>query len=73
MKRVHCCQLQERIPIQRFGIPLRVIDPPTWPGSRNGGQCRWTIYKRPENIPASAYIRVGLQKPTPRDEPPNGP
>jgi hypothetical protein len=70
---VHCCQLQERIPIQRFGIPLRVIDPPTWPGSRNGGQCRWTIYKHPEDIPASAYARVGLRKPTPRDEPPNGP
>jgi len=60
---VHCCQLQERIPIQRFGIPLRVIDPPTWPGSRNGGQCRWSIYKHPEDIPASAYTRVGLQKP----------
>jgi hypothetical protein len=62
---VHCCQLQERIPIQRFGIPLRVIDPPTWPESRNGGQCKWNIYKRPEDIPASAYSRVGRQKPTP--------
>jgi hypothetical protein len=62
---VHCCQLQERIPIQRFGIPLRVIDPPTWPGARNGGKCRWSIYKRPEDIPASAYTRVGLRKPAP--------
>ena len=28
---VHCCQLQERIPIRRFGYPLRVVDPPLWP------------------------------------------
>lgn len=62
---VHCCQLQERVPIRRFGIPLRVIDPPAWPGSRHGGKCTWSIYKRPEDIPASAYTRVGLQKPAP--------
>jgi hypothetical protein len=62
---VHCCQLQERVPIQRFGIPLRVIDPPTWPGARDGGRCRWTMYKRPEDIPASVYSRVGLRKPAP--------
>jgi hypothetical protein len=60
---VHCCQLQERVPIQRFGIPLRVIDPPTWPASRTGGRCTWRIYKRAEDVPAGAYARVGLQKP----------
>ena len=60
---VHCCQLQERVPIQRFGIPLRVIDPPTWPASRQGGKCTWSIYKDPQAVPASAYQRVGLQKP----------
>jgi hypothetical protein len=60
---VHCCQLQERVPIQRFGIPLRVIDPPTWPQSRRGGKCTWSIYKDPADVPASAYARVGLPKP----------
>jgi hypothetical protein len=60
---VHCCQLQQRIPIQRFGIPLRVIDPPTWPASRHEGRCTWSIYKRPADVPASAYTCVGLQKP----------
>jgi hypothetical protein len=69
---VHCCQLQERIPIKRFGIPLRVIDPPTWPASRNGGTCTWSIYKRPKDIPASAYTRVGLQKPAPLATTPRG-
>jgi hypothetical protein len=60
---VHCCQLQERVPIQRFGIPLRVVDPPTWPAARDGGRCTWTIYKRPEDIPPSVYARVGFRKP----------
>jgi hypothetical protein len=60
---VHCCQLQERVPIQRFGFPLRVVDPPTWPASRQGGKCTWSIYKDPQAVPAAAYHRVGLQKP----------
>jgi len=60
---VHCCQLQERIPIQRFGYPVRVIDPPTWPDAREGGKCVWYIYKDPALIPAAAYERVGFRKP----------
>jgi hypothetical protein len=64
---VHCCQLQERVPIQRFGIPLRVIDPPTWPASQQGGKCTWSIYKDPQVVPAAAYHRVGLQKPGTRE------
>jgi hypothetical protein len=60
---VHCCQLQERVPIQRFGIPLRVVDPPAWPAARQGGKCTWTIYRDPQDIPAAAYDRVGLRKP----------
>ena len=60
---VHCCQLQERIPIRRFGYPLRVVDPPLWPQGRGEGRCTWTIYKDPSQIPAEAYERVGETKP----------
>ena len=60
---VHCCQLQERIPIRRFGYPLRVIEPPLWPEARGEGRCTWTIYKDPAMVPAEAYERVGETKP----------
>jgi hypothetical protein len=61
---VHCCQLQERVPMRRFGYPLRVIEPPVWPESRGAGRCTWTIYKDLSQIPAEAYERVGETKPT---------
>jgi hypothetical protein len=61
---VHCCQLQERVPMRRFGYPLRVIEPPVWPESRGVGRCTWTIYKDLSQIPAEAYERVGETKPT---------
>jgi hypothetical protein len=60
---VHCCQLQERIPIQRLGYPLRVIEPPLWPAARGEGRCTWTIFKNPSEIPAEVYERVGESKP----------
>ena len=60
---VHCCQLQERIPIRRLGYPLRVIDPPVWPEALAEGRCTWTIYKDLSQIPAEAYERVGETKP----------
>ncbi len=60
---VHCCQLQERVPIRRFGYPLRVIEPPVWPAARGEGRCTWTIYKDPSQVPAEVYERVGATKP----------
>lgn len=60
---VHCCQLQERIPIEKFGYPVRVIDPPTWPTGEAGAKCTWSVYKDPALIPAEAYERVGARKP----------
>ena len=59
---VHCCQLQERIPIQRLGHPVRVVDPPIWP-SNGDAKCSWTIYKDPSFVPDEAYRRVGARKP----------
>ncbi len=60
---VHCCQLQERIPIRRFGYPLRVIDPPVWPAARGEGRCTWTIYKDVSQVPDEVYERVGEVRP----------
>ena len=60
---VHCCQLNQRMPIRRFGYPTRVIDPPTWPAARAGGVCRWSIYKDPSLVPEEAYTSVGYDKP----------
>ena len=60
---VHCCQLNQRMPIRRFGYPTRVIDPPTWPEARAGGVCRWSIYKDPSLVPDEAYTSVGCERP----------
>jgi hypothetical protein len=58
----HCCILTEKLPIERFGYPVRVVDPPLWPEGRND-PCRWTIYRRPEDVPEEIYARVGSRKP----------
>jgi hypothetical protein len=63
---VHCCRLQEQVPIERFGYPVRVVDPPRWPAAREGGEeavCTWTIYKDPAQVPDEAYRRVGQSRP----------
>lgn len=60
---VHCCQLQERIPIARFGYPVRVVEPPTWPAARAGTKCTWYVYKDPSLIAPDLYEQVGAIKP----------
>ncbi|MGH8226339.1 MAG: hypothetical protein ACREU3_00320 [Steroidobacteraceae bacterium] len=59
---VHCCVLTEKLPMQNFGYPIRVVDPPTYP---NDGKavCRWTVYRRVEDVPEAVYERLGLAKP----------
>lgn len=58
----HCCVLTEKLPMEKFGYPIRVVDPPTYP---NDGKavCRWTVYRRIEDVPAAVYERLGLAKP----------
>ncbi|KXF50334.1 hypothetical protein AXA44_20065 [Rhodococcus sp. SC4] len=56
---VHCCLLNEVIPIDRLGYPTRVIDPPTWPESRADATCTWWVYKHPSLVPDDVYRRVG--------------
>lgn len=60
---VHCCALNERMPMRRFGYPTRVVDPPTWPEARSGGKCTWYVYKDPRRVPEEIYRRVGMTKP----------
>jgi hypothetical protein len=56
----HCCVLQQLTPIDRFGIPVRVIDPPTAPGD----PCTWRVYRSPELVPDNAYLDVGRRPPS---------
>ncbi|ODT81709.1 MAG: hypothetical protein ABS76_11185 [Pelagibacterium sp. SCN 64-44] len=58
----HCCILHETLPIAKFGYPVRVTEPPTYPLSGES-RCSWTVYKDLRNIPEEAYRRVGARKP----------
>lgn len=57
----HCCQLQQRAPIERLGFPLRVISPPIH--GQTATVCTWSIYKERAAIPDDAYTSVGFEAP----------
>lgn len=63
----HCCLTLEKLPMERWGEPVRVVDPPRWGGSADDAatrkKCSWTVYKSTERIPDWVYERVGHQKP----------
>jgi len=63
----HCCFALEKLPVERWGHPVRVVDPPVWGGSPEAAStrrtCAWTVYKSLEAIPESAYERIGHRKP----------
>jgi hypothetical protein len=56
----HCSLINETLPIERLGFPMRVTEYPEQPGDR----CRWILYRDPRTIPAEYYERVGKRKPT---------
>lgn len=56
----HCSFVNEIIPIERLGYPMRVTE---YPQNRDD-RCRWTIFKDPALVPDSAYERVGKTPPT---------
>lgn len=58
----HCCMVLEKFPMETWGAPVRVVEPPTWP-DRKDVKCSWTIYKELDNVPAAAYERLGHNKP----------
>jgi hypothetical protein len=63
----HCIYLMEEIPIDRFGYPVRVIDPPVFGATEPDGgpqKCQWQMFKDPTTVPEEYYDRVGRAKPT---------
>ncbi len=69
----HCCFALERLPAERWGHPVRVVDSPLYPDETSGPEpkkCTWTVYKTVEAIPEEAYRRIGLTKPGSKDEGP---
>ncbi len=61
----HCIVLTEQMPMDHFGYPVRVVDPPVYtPGQTERQQCRWTMYKDPTAVPEELYTRAGRTKPT---------
>jgi hypothetical protein len=62
----HCIVLMEELPIDRFGYPVRVIDPPHYGAVDAEGKpekCQWQMFKDPTRVPEVYYERVGRKKP----------
>lgn len=64
----HCIILMEEMPIDRFGYPVRVIDPPVYPDTNPDPavrqKCQWQMFKDPTRVPEEYYARVGRAKPS---------
>jgi len=64
----HCIVLMEQMPIDRFGYPVRVVDPPVYPDTDRDPavrqKCQWSIFKDPTAVPEEYYTRAGRTKPT---------
>ena len=56
----HCALVNEIMPIERLGFPMRVTEYPRDPADK----CRWILYRDPHDVPEWAYTRVGKTKPT---------
>jgi hypothetical protein len=56
----HCSLVNEILPIEHLGVPMRVTEYPKSPND----PCRWTVYKSGEAVPDEAYQRVGKQPPS---------
>lgn len=56
----HCADINELLPLDRIGRPMRVTEHPRNPGDK----CRWFIYKRPELVPKEVYEKLGRKRPS---------
>jgi hypothetical protein len=59
---VNCCVVMQLMPIDKFGYPVRVVEPPTYPDNREA-KCVWHVYKDPAKVPERYYADVGRTKP----------
>lgn len=57
----HCCVVMQLKPIDAFGYPVRVVEPPTYP-DRAAAKCTWHVYKDPLQVPERYYTDVGRDK-----------
>jgi len=62
----HCIILMEHMPMDRFGYPVRVVDPPIYPDTDPDPavrqKCQWTMFKDPTKVPDELYTRSGRTK-----------
>jgi hypothetical protein len=58
----NCCVVMQLKPIDAFGYPVRVVEPPTYP-ERKDVKCTWHVYKDPRKVPERYYEDVGRRKP----------
>jgi hypothetical protein len=53
--------------MDRFGYPVRVIDPPVYPDTNRDAdarqKCQWQMFKDPTSVPEEYYERVGRKRP----------
>jgi hypothetical protein len=62
----HCNLALSTIPAERWGHPVRTVDPPLWRGEDDPAtnrKCQWTVWKSLEAIPEREYERIGRTKP----------
>jgi hypothetical protein len=62
----HCIRLMEELPMDRFGYPVRVVDPPRYgavDALGNLEKCQWQMFKDPTQVPEEYYARVGRTRP----------
>jgi hypothetical protein len=58
----NCCVVMQLKPIETYGYPVRVVEPPTYP-DRKDAKCTWHVYKDPSLVPERYYADVGRTKP----------
>lgn len=58
----NCCVVMQIKPIDTFGYPVRVVEPPTYP-ARKDVKCTYHVYKDPRKVPDRYYEDVGRSKP----------
>ena len=62
----HCNLALSTIPAERWGHPVRTVEPPLWRGEDDPAtmrKCQWTVWKTLEAIPEREYERIGRTKP----------
>ncbi|HSO28456.1 MAG TPA: hypothetical protein VLS28_01015 [Candidatus Sulfomarinibacteraceae bacterium] len=62
----HCNLTLSTLPAERWGHPVRTVEPPLWRGPddpQTRKACKWTVWKTLEAIPEQEYERIGRTKP----------